>query len=76
MSINDPQPPPKPGKAAVWDLVIADMKERDRVGAEKYGTRLRTGNGRSVLACEGGRFASKRTLRKALELIEGSEDGR
>jgi hypothetical protein len=26
----------------IWDLVIADMHERDRIGAERYGDRLRT----------------------------------
>jgi hypothetical protein len=24
----------------VWDLVIADMRERDRIGVERYGSRL------------------------------------
>jgi hypothetical protein len=26
---------------AIWDLVIADMHERDRIGVERYGDRLR-----------------------------------
>ncbi|HMV65765.1 MAG TPA: hypothetical protein PKA64_02850 [Myxococcota bacterium] len=26
---------------AIWELVIADMRERDRIGAERYGDRLR-----------------------------------
>jgi hypothetical protein len=25
----------------IWDLVIVDMRERDRIGAERYGDRLR-----------------------------------
>lgn len=33
----------------VRDLVLADMRERDAVGAAKYGTRLRAGNGRDQL---------------------------
>lgn len=50
-SIQD-QPPPPPedeNKPAVWDLVIADMKERDQVGRERYGTPLQPYNGRDAL---------------------------
>lgn len=52
--MNDPlnaaQPPPVPNDApAVWDLVVADMRERDAVGAERYGTRLQPNNGRDAL---------------------------
>lgn len=44
------QPAPKPNtKPAVWDLVIDDMKERDRVGRERYGTPLQPFNGRNAL---------------------------
>lgn len=44
------QPPPiHTDTPAVWDLVIADMHERDRVGAERYGTRLQVENGRDSL---------------------------
>lgn len=25
----------------IWELVMADMRERDRIGAERYGDRLR-----------------------------------
>lgn len=32
-----------------WRLVDADMKERDRVGRERYGTPLQAGNGRDAL---------------------------
>lgn len=34
---------------AIWDLVIADMHARDKLGEERYGTRLRANNGRDVL---------------------------
>jgi hypothetical protein len=34
---------------AVWDLVQADMKARDAVGAKRYGTRLQPHNGRDVM---------------------------
>jgi hypothetical protein len=37
------------GAPATWDLVIADMKQRDAVGVAKYGTRLQPGNGRRSL---------------------------
>lgn len=50
-SKNKPEPAPQPhnGRPAVWDLVIADIEERDRMGAKKYGTRLQPHNGRSPL---------------------------
>jgi len=34
---------------AVWDLVIEDMQERDKLGKERYGTRLQGHNGRDAL---------------------------
>lgn len=36
-------------RAAIADLVIADVKARDRFGASKYGTRLQADNGRDPL---------------------------
>lgn len=49
-NINAKQPPPSPSSdPAVWDLVEADMRERDRIGAQKYGTRLQPHNGRDAL---------------------------
>lgn len=45
-----PQPPPQRNdKPAVWDLVIADMVDRDVTGERKYGTRLQPHNGRDVM---------------------------
>ena len=44
------QPEPKQNEhPAAWDLVIADMRERDRVGLERYGTRLQPFNSRNTL---------------------------
>jgi hypothetical protein len=44
------QPPPVPSaRQAVWDLVIADMRERDQLGRERYGTPLQAFNGRRPL---------------------------
>lgn len=44
------QPMPTPNKSVpIWDLVIADMKDRDEVGRERYGTPLQTNNGRDAL---------------------------
>jgi hypothetical protein len=44
------QPAPKPNeKPAVWDLVLADMRERDGVGRARYGTPLQPFNGRNAL---------------------------
>jgi len=48
--INTPEPPPiKNNHPAVWDLVLADMKERDEIGKQKYNTRLQPFNGRDSL---------------------------
>lgn len=50
MSNNTPQPPPKPSPdPAVWDLVLADIAERDTMGTEKYGVRLTPNDGRDSL---------------------------
>ena len=49
MSINDQPPPQRNGNPAVWDLVIADMKARDQLGRERYGTPLQPFNGRDAL---------------------------
>ena len=44
------QPPPVPkDQPAVWDLVMRDMKSRDQMGYNKYGTRLKPHNGRDAL---------------------------
>lgn len=50
-SLNAPEPNPNmvDGEPAIWDLVIADMQERDRTGAAKYGQRLVAGDGRRSL---------------------------
>lgn len=51
MTPNTPQPRPKPvdGEGAVWDLVLADIAERDRMGVQKYGQQLTAGDGRDSL---------------------------
>lgn len=44
------QPPPTPNdRPAVWDLVIADMHERNALGRARYGTPLQPYNGRDAL---------------------------
>lgn len=44
------QPAPTPNVSTpIWELVIADMRERDRVGRERYGTPLQAHNGRDAL---------------------------
>ena len=44
------QPAPEPNLGpAVWDLVLADIATRDKVGTERYGTRLQPNNGRDAL---------------------------
>lgn len=44
------QPDPIPNDSRpVWELVIEDMKARDRLGRAVYGTPLQVGNGRDSL---------------------------
>lgn len=44
------QPAPVPNRLpAVWDLVIGDMRARDRLGRERYGVPLQPDNGRDNL---------------------------
>lgn len=48
MSINNHQKPPEPNSHPhVVDLVIEDLKDRKRVGIERYGVALQPFNGRS-----------------------------
>lgn len=44
-----PQADPLPGIADVTDLVLADLRERRQAGTAKYGTPLKTHNGRDAL---------------------------
>lgn len=49
-SLNTPQPEPLPTTGRlVWEMVIWDMKERDSIGRERYGTPLQVDNGRDAL---------------------------
>ncbi len=49
-SVNAKEPPPQASPyPAVWDLVKADMAERDAMGEKKYGVRLQPHNGRDGL---------------------------
>lgn len=50
MKVNNEQSPPiSNASTPIWDLVIADMHERDHVGRQRYGTPLQAGNGRDAL---------------------------
>ena len=49
MSATDQPAPTHNDRPAVWDLVVADMQERDRIGRQRYGTPLQPGNGRDAL---------------------------
>ena len=47
---NNPEPKPIPNnETPIWELVIADMQERNRIGTAKYGTPLQAHNGRKPL---------------------------
>jgi hypothetical protein len=49
-SLSRPEPPPTTNSSKpIWELVIADMRERDREGRKKYGTPLQAFNGRDAL---------------------------
>jgi hypothetical protein len=43
------QPPPIKSEGSIADLVIEDIKERKRLGIERYGTPLQKFNGRNGL---------------------------
>ena len=50
MSSNTPEKDPTPNDGTpIWDLVIANMVERDQEGRRKYGTPLQMHNGRDPL---------------------------
>lgn len=49
-NLNEPEKEPEENKYPyVWDLVIEDMRERDKSGVRKYGFHLQPYNGRRVL---------------------------
>src|SRR3990172_7491558 len=49
-SLDLEQPAPQANaEPAIWDLVMADMAARDKVGLERYGVRLQPHNGRDAL---------------------------
>lgn len=47
--INDQPPPTHNQSKPIWELVVEDMKQRDQVGRERYGTPLQAHNGRDAL---------------------------
>ena len=50
MNANEPEPAPiRTDARPTWELVIDDMRERDKAGRKKYGTPLQAGNGRDSL---------------------------
>ena len=49
MKIEDQPPPQTNEEPAIWSLVIADMRDRDKTGFQRYGTRLQPFNGRDAL---------------------------
>lgn len=48
-AIHDQPPPIRNTRVAVWDLVMADMRERNDTGFRRYGTHLQPFNGRDPL---------------------------
>lgn len=49
MRIEDQPAPIQNNNPVVWDLVQQDMRERDHLGRERYGTPLQPHNGRDTL---------------------------
>lgn len=48
--LSKAEPKPLPNSSApIWDLVVEDIKHRDKAGREKYGTPLQAFNGRDQL---------------------------
>lgn len=43
------EPMPTKGKKDILPLVVADLRERDKIGTIKYGTTLQSHNGRDSL---------------------------
>lgn len=48
-NVEEQAPPTPDAGKAVWDLVMLDMIERDKIGRERYGTPLQAFNGRDPL---------------------------
>jgi hypothetical protein len=46
--MSQPLPTPNSGRP-IWELVIEDMRRRDAVGRQRYGTPLQAHNGRDAL---------------------------
>lgn len=50
MTKIDDQPAPIPNHTApIWELVVSDMRDRDQVGRQRYGTPLQAHNGRDPI---------------------------
>ena len=50
LGLVEAQPAPTPSNGTpVWELVVADMRERDQLGRRRYGTPLQAHNGRDAL---------------------------
>jgi len=47
--IKDQPEPVRSDRPPIWDMVIEDMRARDAVGLERYGTPLQGFNGRDAL---------------------------
>lgn len=61
MSLNEKQTKPiSNDNPCIWDLVKKDMQERDKLGMQKYGTRLQGFNGRDTI---------KDAYQEALDLV-------
>lgn len=66
------QPMPTPNASRpIWELVIEDMANRDRIGRERYGTPLQAHNGRDAL-----RDAYEEALDLAVYLRQAIEERR
>jgi len=66
-----PEPAPTEGTGRpIWELVVEDMKARDEMGREKYGTALRAGDGRRSLV-----DAYQEALDLAVYLRKAIEEG-
>ncbi len=49
MHEEQPRPKNQPGKQSIWQMVIKDMENREKLGIDRYGEPVQTFNGRDSL---------------------------
>lgn len=79
---HEPQNPPKSGNVEVTPEVIADLRARSEMGKAKYGTVLRSMNGRSALTdlyqelLDGACYVKQRLIEESQDIPELIEENK